>query len=201
MPFASGTCGHLVQPPEVGDVVCYKDSFLGLFGRGQAPIEVTVDADFPTKDGKTQLYTKAKDGELWPLIIEKAYAKLDGGYERLGKGGSPCTIWQALDDTGLILPDDVPDGHDPQWILPRIAEISYLTPTKSVAVRSSASYDATPLVRRLSDGSADAVRLLPMRIPANRRAVSAPARLEGGDLCQDPLANPMTPLSQLSLLM
>lgn len=74
----------------------HKDSFLGLFGRGQKPIEVTVDADFPTKDGKTQLYTKAKDGELWPLVIEKAYAKLDGGYQRVGVGGSPCTIWQAL---------------------------------------------------------------------------------------------------------
>jgi hypothetical protein len=74
-----------------------KDSFLGLFGRGQKPIEVTVDADFPTKDGgTTQLYTKAKGGELWPLIIEKAYAKLDGGYQRVGVGGSPCTIWQAL---------------------------------------------------------------------------------------------------------
>lgn len=77
-------------------VTFHKDSFFGLFDRGQKPIEVTVDADFPTKDGTHQLYTKAKDGELWPLVIEKAYAKLDGGYQRVGKGGSPATIWQAL---------------------------------------------------------------------------------------------------------
>ncbi len=77
-------------------VTFHKDSLFGLFDKGQKPIEVTIDNDFPTKDGKTQLYTKAKDGELWPLVIEKAYAKLDGGYQRVGKGGSPATIWQAL---------------------------------------------------------------------------------------------------------
>lgn len=75
----------------------HKDSFLGLFSRGQKELEVTVDGDMPTKDGKTPLYAHGRDvGELWPLIIEKAYAKLDGGYQRVGVGGSPVTIWQAL---------------------------------------------------------------------------------------------------------
>ncbi|MBL8933052.1 MAG: hypothetical protein JNM69_00775 [Archangium sp.] len=75
----------------------HKDSFLGLFTRGQKELEITVDGDMPTKDGKTPLYAHGRDvGELWPLIIEKAYAKLDGGYQRVGVGGSPVTIWQAL---------------------------------------------------------------------------------------------------------
>ena len=30
------------------------------------------------------------------MIIEKAYAQLDGGYQTVNKGGAPTTIWQAL---------------------------------------------------------------------------------------------------------
>ncbi len=30
------------------------------------------------------------------MLIEKAYAQLDGGYQKVGVGGSPVTIWQAL---------------------------------------------------------------------------------------------------------
>jgi Calpain family cysteine protease len=73
------------------------DSFLGLFGRSNKPIEVTVDGDMPSKDGKTPLYTSGRDShELWPMLIEKAYAKLDGNYQTVATGGSPATLWQAL---------------------------------------------------------------------------------------------------------
>lgn len=78
-------------------VTFHKDSFLGLFPRGHRELQVTVDGDMPTKDGKTPLYTHGRDAkELWPMIIEKAYAKLDGGYQTVGVGGAPTTIWQAL---------------------------------------------------------------------------------------------------------
>ncbi len=30
------------------------------------------------------------------MLIEKAYAKLDGNYQTVARGGSPATVWQAL---------------------------------------------------------------------------------------------------------
>lgn len=75
----------------------FKESLLGLVGRGQEPAYVTVDASMPTTDGKNALYAHGRDSkELWPMILEKAYAKYDGSYQSTGKGGSPCTVWQAL---------------------------------------------------------------------------------------------------------
>ncbi len=73
----------------------YKQSFLGVVGRGQKRSYVTVDASAPTKDGKP-LYAKARNPkELWPLILEKAWAKFDGSYTS-AQSGAPTTVWQAL---------------------------------------------------------------------------------------------------------
>jgi len=42
--------------------------------------QITVDGTFPTKDGKRFAYGHSNDeGELWPAIVEKAYAKWKGG--------------------------------------------------------------------------------------------------------------------------
>jgi Flp pilus assembly pilin Flp len=54
---------------------------------------VTVSGDFPTVDGNP-VYAKTGDGsgdhrELWPLIIEKAYAQHMGGYTAFENGGDP----------------------------------------------------------------------------------------------------------------
>ncbi len=61
------------------------------------PVPVTVDAEFPvTEDAKgnptgTPAYarTGSTRDELWPLIMEKAYAQLDGGSYRKIEGGWP----------------------------------------------------------------------------------------------------------------
>ncbi len=55
-----------------------------------------VDGTMPTDyDGRLR-YAKAPEGELWPAIVEKAYAKFKGGYGAIGSGGSPDDFVFAL---------------------------------------------------------------------------------------------------------
>jgi hypothetical protein len=80
-------------------VTLYEKSggFLGL-GQSVEKREITVNAEFP-KDGKhanptgDQVDNKA---EIWPLIVEKAYAQLKGGYEAISQGGLPKDVMFAL---------------------------------------------------------------------------------------------------------
>jgi len=62
------------------------------------PVSVTVDGDLPsTSPGSTPYYAHARDSkELWPGLIEKAYAQWKGGYEAIGNGGDPGGMMTAL---------------------------------------------------------------------------------------------------------
>jgi calpain-15 len=63
---------------------------LRLFNGKLQKWEVVVVDDFvPTKGGKP-IFTKSKGAEMWVLLLEKAFAKLVGDYEKL-EGGMP--IW------------------------------------------------------------------------------------------------------------
>ncbi len=60
---------------------------------GLHPESVTIDAQVPVRlsDGRP-IYARARarsDGrtELWPLLLEKAYAAWKGGYDVMGEGG------------------------------------------------------------------------------------------------------------------
>ena len=68
-----------------------------LFHKGK-PVRVRVDADLYTnKGGKDPRYGRSTDrGELWFPILEKAYAKLHGGYDVIGKGGKSRDVIRAL---------------------------------------------------------------------------------------------------------
>lgn len=59
-------------------------------------VKVTVTAEFPMKDGKPVFAQlgDSKDGtqELWPLIVEKAYAQYKGGYTAFANGGVPAKV-------------------------------------------------------------------------------------------------------------
>jgi len=70
------------------DVTIYEDK--GWFSKKYQPRVVTVSATFPTA-GEQQAYaqpTKTIEGnaEIWPLLIEKAYAVAHGGYNKIVGG-------------------------------------------------------------------------------------------------------------------
>lgn len=52
------------------------------------PLEVRVDSDLPAKSDGTLLYGQGRERtELWPAVLEKAYATWKGGYSELALGG------------------------------------------------------------------------------------------------------------------
>jgi hypothetical protein len=63
---------------------------------------VTVDGDLPAKYGGAKpRYARGQDTraggyELWPGIVEKAYAEWKGGYDKMGEGGSSVEALEAL---------------------------------------------------------------------------------------------------------
>ncbi len=58
--------------------------------KGASEHVVRVSKDMPVADGKSRpTYGKGKDGQLWPCLVEKAYAvvKGKGSYDKIGHGG------------------------------------------------------------------------------------------------------------------
>jgi hypothetical protein len=65
----------------------------GLF---LSPVSLKVTADLPTL-GNGLAYARSLDrAELWAPLLEKAYAQLRGGYDRVGRGGNPGHVMTAL---------------------------------------------------------------------------------------------------------
>ncbi|MCB9076072.1 MAG: hypothetical protein H6631_00605 [Anaerolineaceae bacterium] len=74
------------------------------FSLSRSPVTVKVRPTFPTASGETPAYAgtgdMGKDGpELWAMLIEKAYAQYEGGYNEIGEGGQPGQAMEML--TGL----------------------------------------------------------------------------------------------------
>ena len=57
-------------------------------------VVITVDDMVPCKDGRP-IFTKPKGNEMWVLLLEKAFAKLLGGYSKL-EGGMPLFALEAM---------------------------------------------------------------------------------------------------------
>ena len=68
-------------------------------GRALVPRPVTIDADLPRNDWLGNRYAYARDEkELWPALLEKAFAARAGSYAKL-EHGAPADAMEAL--TGL----------------------------------------------------------------------------------------------------
>lgn len=61
--------------------------------------EVTIDDFMPCQLEGSPLYTRTNGNELWVQLLEKAYAKLHGGYNKLEAGFAPAEALQ--DFTGF----------------------------------------------------------------------------------------------------
>jgi hypothetical protein len=74
-----------------------ETSWFGLFSKNVRR-EITVDANFPMKGrgGPGDVDPTTGNVEIWPLILEKAYAQMRGGYGEIGKGGQPAKAMFAL---------------------------------------------------------------------------------------------------------
>jgi hypothetical protein len=63
------------------------------FHSGGRKVPITVDADLPRLrlpllDAASVYGGSTQEGELWPALLEKAYAQWKGGYDAIGNGGS-----------------------------------------------------------------------------------------------------------------
>jgi hypothetical protein len=66
-----------------------------LFGRTTfRDVHVTVDG--PYVIGHARLRPENGQNEVWPLVLEKAYATYAGGYNRIGRGGVPTNALEIL---------------------------------------------------------------------------------------------------------
>ena len=63
-----------------------------------------IDFYFPVS-GVEAAFAKAGDGELWVMVIEKAYAKLMGGYDNIGRGGDPGEALAVLTGNEAVIKD------------------------------------------------------------------------------------------------
>lgn len=101
---SAGTCFLLaplaaianVDPKLIRDAITQSDDgtfTVRFFERGKGgkstPIFRTVTAELPLLDGQDRVYARAADSkELWPSIVEKAYADWKGGYQVIDGGQS-----------------------------------------------------------------------------------------------------------------
>lgn len=87
---------RMIRPNDDGTYTVTLYERDGLFGTELRPVEMVVPAEFPLRDG-APIFARpgdAADGqrELWPMLIERAYAQQHGGYDRIVGGYAHRTM-------------------------------------------------------------------------------------------------------------
>ncbi|MEJ7733109.1 MAG: C2 family cysteine protease [Polyangiaceae bacterium] len=104
------------------------------------PVEITVSGDFPRKADGTWVYMKPGDDgrEMWPMIIEKAYAQWEGGgdYADIEQGNATVPM-EALTGRDADATTDYRSIYD-RW--ERGEAITLLTPDMSDHSKQKALY-------------------------------------------------------------
>jgi hypothetical protein len=92
----------VAQVPNRIEKVFLNDSLskTGIYGCQMyalgVPVTVTVDDEIPLdEDGHAVFADVGSDQALWPLVLEKCFAKLNGNYEAI-VGGDPADSVRAL---------------------------------------------------------------------------------------------------------
>lgn len=93
-----------------------KDNgFLGIPGFGDdsyKKVEITVSGDFSDKAAQGSgdfTNGEGEKAEIWPKIVEKAYAQYKGGYDAIDNGGNSAEIMSLLTGKDATQHDDLGD--------------------------------------------------------------------------------------------
>ncbi|MEJ7730692.1 MAG: C2 family cysteine protease [Polyangiaceae bacterium] len=77
-----------------------KAAWYDPFDSGYHDVQITVTGEFPATDGNP-VFAQPGDmngdqRELWPMILEKAYAQYAGGYDEIAEGGQSADVLALL---------------------------------------------------------------------------------------------------------
>jgi Calpain family cysteine protease len=75
-------------------VTLYRRSFWARDADTFSAVKLTVDGLFGDKRADARPDGKLR--EIWPLVVEKAFAQYSGGYRKIDAGGSPALAMEAL---------------------------------------------------------------------------------------------------------
>lgn len=87
-----------------------------------SPVTIEIDALLPTEPGNRAdpVYAGDQGGPMWSAIIEKAYAKWKGGYDKIGKGGYGEKAMSEM--TGARSKSVYPSSLKPEQVIPLFQE-------------------------------------------------------------------------------